>query len=45
MYAFNCGDDGKNKLNGVSKSQSKHIEFEEYYNCLIGGEYQQACDN
>ena len=44
MYAFKCGDDSKNKLKGISKSQSKHIKFEEYYNCLFGGEYQKECD-
>ena len=26
-YSFKCGDDYKNKLKGVSKSQSKHIIF------------------
>ena len=30
MYAFKCGDDSKNKLKGISKSQSEHIKFEEY---------------
>ena len=30
MYAFKCGDDSKNKLKRISKSQSKHIKFEEY---------------
>ena len=45
MYAFRCGDDSKNKLKGVSKSQSKNIKFEEYYNCLFVGKYQQECDN
>ena len=45
MYAFKCGDDSKNKLEGVFNSQSKHIKFEECYNCLIGGEYQKECDN
>ena len=44
-YAFKCGDDSKNKLKGISKSQSKNIKFEEYYNCLFGREYQQECDN
>ena len=34
-----CGNNGKNKLKGVSKSQSKHNKFEECYNCLFGGEY------
>ena len=29
MYAFECGNDSKNKLKGVSKSQSKNIKFEE----------------
>ena len=33
------------KIEGVSKSQSKHIKFEEYYNCLFGGEYQKECEN
>ena len=32
MYAYKCGDDNRNKLNGFSKSQSKHIKFEEYKN-------------
>ena len=45
MYAFKSGDDSKNKLKGVSKSQSKIIIFEDYYNCLFGGNYQQECDN
>ena len=44
MYAFKCGKDSKIKLKGISKSQSKHIKFEEYYNFLFGGEYQQECD-
>ena len=38
-------DGNKNKIKGISKSQSKHIKFEEYYNCLFGGEYQRECDN
>ena len=45
MYAFKCGDDSKNKLKGISKSQSKNIKFEEYYNCLFGRKYQKECDN
>ena len=36
MYAFNCVDDSKNKLKGISKSQSKNNKFEEYENCLDG---------
>ena len=45
--SFNCKDnkEDKNKMKGISKSQSKHIKFEEYYNCLFGGEYQKECDN
>ena len=45
MYSFKCGDDCKNKLKCNSKSQSKHIKFEEYKNCLDGMEYQGECNN
>ena len=46
-YSFRCKDDkeNKNKRKGISKSQSKHIKFEEYYNCLFGEEYQRECNN
>ena len=44
MYAFKCGDDSKNKSKGVSKSQSKIINFEEYKNCLNGKKYQGECE-
>ena len=46
-YSFKCKDnkEDKNKTKGVSKSQSKHIKFEEYYNCLFGKEYQRECNN
>ena len=46
-YSFKCNDntESKNKIKGISKSQSKHIKFEEYYNCLFGGEYQRECNN
>ena len=44
MYAFKCGDGGRNKLKGISKSQSKHIKFEEYKKCLDGGEYRRECN-
>ena len=40
MYSLKCGDNSKNKLKGISKSQSKHIKFGEYYNCLFDGQYQ-----
>ena len=45
MYAFKCGDDSKNKLKGVSKSQSKNSKFEVYKKCLDGEEYQRECNN
>ena len=45
MYAFKGGNDSKNKLKGVSKSQSKDINFEEYKKCLDGEEYQRECNN
>ena len=46
-YSFKCKDnkEDKNKIKGISKSQSKHIKFEDYYNCLFGKEYQKECDN
>ena len=44
MYAFKSGDDSKNNIKGISKSQSKIIKFEEYKKCLDGEEYQQECD-
>ena len=44
-YAFKCDDDSKNKVKGISKSQSQNFKFEEYYNCLFGRKYQQECDN
>ena len=45
MYAFKCGDESKNKLKGISKSQSKNIKFEEYKKCIYGEEYQRECNN
>ena len=45
MYASKCGNDSKNKLKGISKSQSKHIKFEEYKKCLDEKEYQRECNN
>ena len=46
-YSFKCknNDENKNKIKGISKSQSKHIKFEEYYDCLFGKECQKECNN
>ena len=46
-YSFKCKDNNKNKnkIKGISRSQSQHIKFEEYYNCLFGGEYRRECNN
>ena len=44
MYAFKCGCDSKNKLKGVSKSESKIINFEEYNKNLDGEKYQEECN-
>ena len=45
--SFKCRDniESKNKIEGISKSQSKHIKFEEYKKCLDGEEYQRECNN
>ena len=32
------------KIKAFPKSQSRHIKFEEYYNCLFGREYQEECN-
>ena len=45
LYSFKCGDDSKSKMKGVSKSQSKHIKFEEYKKCLDGEKHQEESDN
>ena len=47
MYAFKCKDEieDKNKLKGISKSQSKNIKFEEYKICLDGEELENECNN
>ena len=41
MYAFKVGDDSKNKLKGISETQSKNFKFEGYKKCLDGMEYQR----
>ena len=45
MYAFKYGDDSKNKLKGVSKSQSKNNKIDEYKKCLDGEKYQEESKN
>ena len=47
MYAFKCKDkiEDKNKLKGISKSQSKNIKFEEYKICLDGEELENESIN
>ena len=45
MYAFKCGNDSKNKLKSVSKSQSKNIKFEEYKKSLDEEIFQSECNN
>ena len=46
-YSFKCKDntESKNKIEGLSKSQSKLIKFEEYKKSLNGMEYQRECNN
>ena len=46
-YSFKCNDhnENKNKIKGISKSQSKLFNFEEYYNYFYEGEYQNECDS
>ena len=47
VYSFKSKDniESKNKIKGISKSQSKHFEFQEYEKCLDGEEYQRECNN
>ena len=45
FYAFRCGDDSKNKLKVISKSQWKNINFEENKFCLDGEGNENMCDN
>ena len=46
MYAFKCKDEteDKNKLKGISKSQSKNFKFQEYYNCFCGKKFMRDCE-
>ena len=43
MYAFNCGDESKNKTKGIRKSYAKNIKFQEYKICLDGEKYEDEC--
>ena len=38
------GDDSKNNLKGISKSQMKKFKIEKYKNCLDGEENENVCD-
>ena len=46
-FSFKCknDDESKNKLEGVSESQSKHMKIEEYKKRLDNEDYQKDCDN
>ena len=45
--SFKCKESTERifKTKGFSKSQSKHIKFEDYKNFLDGEEYQRECNN
>ena len=45
MYAFDFGDDSKNKTKGISKSYWINNEFDEYKKCLDGENLQEECIN
>ena len=44
-HSFKCKNniESKNKIKGISKSQSRHIKFEEYKKSLDGEDYQREC--
>ena len=44
-YAFECGDDSKNKSKSIFKSPTKFFKFVEYNICLDGKESENECDN
>ena len=46
-HSIKCKSDNesKNKVKGVSESQSKHNKFEYYKKGLDGEDYQKHCDN
>ena len=49
MYAFRCknkeNEEDKNKLESISKHQSKNIKFEEYKKCLDGEKFKNESVN
>ena len=45
VYSFKCKDDNEKKLKGISKSQSKHFEFEEYKKFLDGEKNEKERDS
>ena len=44
IYAFKCGDESKNEIEGISKSSSKISKVEEYKKRLDGEEYEKECE-
>ena len=44
MYSFKFGDDSKNKLKGIRKSQSRNVKFEEHRKCVDGEECRRECN-
>ena len=43
-FSFRCGRSHMNELKSLSKSHSKTINNEDYYNCTFVGDYQKVCD-
>ena len=43
MCSFNCGDDSKISLKGISNSYSKNYKFDDYKKCLDGNDYRKEC--
>ena len=44
MYSFKCGDDIKNQVKVVSKSQSTSFNFGDHKKCLYAEKYQRECE-
>ena len=42
-FLFECNNKNTNILKVISKSRSKINKFEEYYNCLFGGDFEKEC--